>query len=440
MLSKTLLVNNDEDFEKLIQHAKETLPENGGIPEISHSIKLKQEKPIYKKEYIVPYKLRKQVKLELDSLEKRRIIRRSTSSFAMPAFPIGKKNGEIRLVVDYRPLNKLTVPEPFPFPNLHEMLSNLKDSTIFSQIDLRTGYYQIRIADKDIHKTSFVILGRQYEFLRMPFGLSNAPRTFQRAMVNLLGHLEFVKIFLDDILIHSRNKEEHLLHLKEIFKIFKNNKIAINWQKSKFNKRSVTYLGMQISQSGIKADNTTIQKLKHINMHPKSVKELRQILGLLNWFRPYVVNLSTMLSTLTEKLKKDTKFTWKEKDQHDLKKIVSKIEENIELAHPDFTQEFQMYTDASDIGISAVLCQKEQIIGIYSHKLLNSEKNYSIVEKECFAIIKGLHHFRTIIYNSELLIYTDNLNITHIKDYASSRWQRWKIILEEYNYKLMHIS
>lgn len=287
---------------------------------------------------------------------------------------------------------------------------------------MKSGYYQIKVAAKDIPKTSFVILGQQYEFLRMPFGLSNAPRTFQRAMINLLGHLEYVKIFLDDILVHSRNEKEHYTHLREIFLIFKNNKISINWNKSKFLQTSVNYLGMEISDKGIKADESSIKKLSNINTTPKTLKELRQILGLLNWFRPYVINLSGMLSDLTDKLKGNNRFYWTKEETNKITKIISTVSENLMLTHPDFENPFEMYTDASDIGISCVICQKNKIVGIYSHKLLQTEKRHSIVEKECLAIIKGLQHFKTLLFNSPILIYTDSLNITYIKDFSSSRW------------------
>lgn len=377
---------------------------------------------------------------ELDYLQEKGIIRKSNSLYAFPAFPTGKKGGKIRLVVDFRPLNVLTIADPYPFPEIQTQLYDLNGSKIFSQVDLKTGYYQIQMAEEDIHKTAFVILGQHFEFLRMPFGLTNAPRTFQRAMMNLLGHLQFTKIFLDDILIHSGNNYEHLKHLENIFKIFIDNKISINWEKSRFHQMRVNYLGMEISEQGIKAESTSIKKLQHINLHPKNQKELRQILGLLNWFRPYVIKLSDLLYKLTEKLKGNLKFTWNYEDLKILSKIINLIKNNLTLSHPDFNLPFEVYTDASNIGISCVVCQKGKLIGIYSHKLLPSERNYSIVEKECFALVKGIKHFRTLLYNFPIVIYTDNLNLIHIKDLSSSRWQRWKLILEEYDYKLKFLE
>lgn len=344
------------------------------------------------------------------------------------------------MVIDYRELNKLTIPLPYPFPNIWDLLLELNHSTIFTQLDLKSGYYQIKMNLKDAYKTSFVINGQQYEFLRMPFGLTNAPRTFQMAMKTMLGQLTYVKIFLDDVLIHSKDLTDHVKHVETVLQIFNENGVSINFSKSVFGESQVKYLGHIIDKNGIKSDTSKIDKLKAIQLPPKSIKELRAILGLLNWFRPYLYNLSAKISTLTDKLRGHEFRRWNNNDNEIVKSLIQCIQANIKLHHPDFTKEFQLFTDASNTGISAVLTQDMKIIGICSHKLNQSERNYSIVEKECYAIIRGMKHFKNIVFNNYIKIFTDNRNLTFNKELLSSRFQRWKLILEEYNYELCFIE
>ena len=411
----------------------------GKIRNIKHTIPLKEKKFIQKKPYPIPYPLISQTKAEINRLLTLNIIRKSQSHFASPAFPILKKDESIRLVVDYRELNSITDNLAYPFPNIMDQLRELNGSRIFSQIDLNCGYYQIEMAEEDVSKTAFVLPFGQYEFLRMPFGLTDAPRTFQKAMHDLLGHLDFVKIFLDDVLIHSPNHQEHRLHLMSVFKIFEDSGITINLSKSQFFKNSVQYLGHIIDENGIKP---VLNKLNNFDLLkiPKSKKEIMKIIGLLNWFRPYISQLSTKISPITNLLKENKKrIEWKNEHSEILKKIIQEIKQQPCLSHPDYTKPFILQSDASNIGVGSILLQENKIIGIFSKKLNEAQQNYTVAEKEALAIVLSLQFFKNIVYNSKIKVLTDHSNLTFLTSSTLQRCQRWKIALSEFNLEIEYI-
>ncbi|MGL5707545.1 MAG: reverse transcriptase domain-containing protein [Aeromonas sp.] len=441
LMEKTKIYNCKELAEsktrQLINEFCKNSPVLGKINNVCHSIPLTNEEPITLKGFKIPIPILAQVKKELEELIKLQVIRKSTSSFCSPAFPILKKNGKIRLVVDYRKLNEKTIIDGYPLPQISDFLLQLKASTTFSQIDLNMGYYQIEVKEEDVNKTAFTIAGENYEFLRMPFGLTNAPKTFQRAMNNLLSAFTFVKVFLDDILIHSENVESHYEHIKTVLEILRKSNISINIEKSKFLQTTVTYLGNIISSEGIKPDISRVSAMQAFI--PKNKKGLQRLLGFINWFRPYIQNISNKLITITNKLKDNTKFIWEKEDQTIVEAVFEKIKQQILLTYPDMNKPFVLETDASEFAMGAVLKQGVNIIGFYSAKYNKSECNYTIVEKETLAILKALEKFKPIIFNNEVTIKTDNMNIVHTSS-ASKRIQRWKLQLEEFNYKIVHIS
>ncbi|KAG0435968.1 Retrovirus-related Pol polyprotein from transposon opus [Dictyocoela muelleri] len=248
-----------------------------------HQIKLKSEFRPKFKVYPVPIHLKGDVKNHLKELEEQKIISKKEVLYASPAFPVRKKNNKIRLVIDYRELNKCTEPFEIAFPTISEIFSSLNGSKIFSSIDLNQGYYQIEMADGDVDKTAFRIDKTTYVLHRMLFGLSNAPRTFTKAIRQLLGEMEYVKIYMDDLLIHSSNEETHYEHLKKVLSILHNHGASVNFEKSQFNKNQVRFLGHIIDKTGVRADITTFNNSKLVLT--RNPKELQKLLGFLNWFR-----------------------------------------------------------------------------------------------------------------------------------------------------------
>ncbi|KAG0442483.1 Retrovirus-related Pol polyprotein from transposon opus [Dictyocoela muelleri] len=239
---------------EIIDNAKNTNPQIGKIDMVKHSIVLNGKLTNKVKEYPVPVKIKIDVQNHLNELINNDIIVRRHSDYISPAFVLQKSNGQLRLVVDYRALNKITVKATHFMPKLSEILSNMSGSKYFSKIDLNKGYYQIEMNEKDIPKTGFRILNQCFVFKRMPFGLCNAPRTFQENMEIILETLNYVYVYLDDILIFSRTYEDHVEHLKTVFERLKRHNVSINFSKSEFAKEKITFLGHIISKEGIQAD------------------------------------------------------------------------------------------------------------------------------------------------------------------------------------------
>ncbi|MEG0362118.1 MAG: reverse transcriptase domain-containing protein [Longicatena sp.] len=427
-----------ESIMRLIQTYKFVNPNLGKIPNITMKIKLMKEDPIFRKPYSIPIQLIEPMKMEIKRLLNLNIIRESNSPFCFPAFPIMKRNGEMRLVVDFRKLNEVTIKDANPFPNLWEELRSIPESQVFSQIDLMMGYHQIMLEEESIKYVSFSTSFGQFEYLRVPFGLANAPRVFQRTIYKILGHLRFVRIFLDDILIFSNDINEHLNHMEEVLKILENNNISINFNKSNFCKEEVTYLGHKISKEGL---TPVVNHLPSLNslMPAKNLKEVRSICGYLNWFRPYLKNLSHKIKPITDlTTKKKRKIVWLPLHTKIIEQIMEEIKSNIFLKFPDYLNSFYLDTDASENAMGAVLYQKHGIIGMYSKKFTPAQSRYTVTEKELFAIYSALNFFKKIIFLSKVIINTDHANLTFNTNPTTNRWQRWKLALSEFDCNIRH--
>ncbi|KAG0420639.1 Transposon Tf2-6 polyprotein [Dictyocoela roeselum] len=272
----------------------------------------------------------------------------------------------------------------------------------------------------------------------MPFGLTNAPRTFTKAMKYILDGLEYVKIYMDDILIHSKDIEFHYEHLKSVLNKLLEAGASINFEKSVFNVSEVRFLGHLMSKDGIKAD---ISNLKDFSVsRPTTKKKLQRMLGYLNWFRPFVKDYAILTSNLYEKLKKNEgKFTWSDLNDKSLNEIMKRIKSNQVLSHPNLNDEFLLEVDASKMGMGATLYQNHKIIGFYSSLFKNSELNYTNSEKEFYAIIKAVNHFRQLILGAKIVIRTDHANNLPKKD-LTKRQQRWSLLLQEYDFKLCFVK
>lgn len=421
-----------------IENYKKINPEVGDIPNIEHDIKLSKNLIINKRPYPVPFKLVDKTKEKLQELLKQNIIRKSNSEFSSQAFVKPKPNGDVRIIIDYRPLNEITIKTGHPFPTIWDQLNQLHGKTIFSQIDLNSGYYQIKMKDSAISKTAFSLSGGHYEFLKMPLGLTEAPKTFTRAMNTLFEGQKNFFIFMDDILVASENLAQHYEDLKILFKIFNKNNISVNFSKSEFLKERVNYLGMEITAEGIKVGDKGLKSLEKI-LIPKTKKDLQRLLGIINWFRPFIRNLSQKLSEITDLLKEKV-FVWQKKHQEIIDKIKAEIKEKTLIYHVDYNKPFELFCDASDYGIGGVLIQEGNIVGMYSNKFNSAEKHYTTTEKEGLAVIKTLKYFKPVVFGSKIIVFTDHLNLSYIHKSTSPKIQRWRIFLEEFNIQIKHVK
>ncbi|KAI5179553.1 hypothetical protein NEOKW01_0016 [Nematocida sp. AWRm80] len=438
-----------KQLKELIDNIKRNTDVTKPIKDVEFKLILSSDTPIQKKAYPVPQALQEATENELNRLIQEGIISKAPrGSNTSPAFIIPKKQaGKIRLVVDYRALNNITTTMAYPFPAVYDILRSIPQrSKVFSQIDLRQGYHQIAVAESDKPKTGFQLNGKHYIYNRLPFGLADAPKFFQKVITDRVGHLPFIRVFLDDILVIAKTEEEHLANLRTLFKCLQEHNIVLNYKKSNFLKSEVNYLGNIVSEKGIRADISAIQKMQQSGP-PRTVKELMQLIGTINWLRPYIPRLSQRISKLTDKLKggetkkiKTHQITWTTEDEEIRQQIFKDIERQITLANPNTTDEFQLYIDASNIGIDAILTQSNQLIGLFSRKLSPAQQNYTVEEKELFAVVEALKHFRIFVFGVPTKVFTDHKNLLAERDLNSSRAERWKIFLFDYNIKLEHIA
>ncbi|GMJ07948.1 hypothetical protein HRI_004464000 [Hibiscus trionum] len=256
----------------------------------------------------------KELKKQIQELEDKGFIRPSISPWGAPVLFVKKKDGSMRLCIDYRKLNKVTIKNKYPLPRIEDLFDQIKNAAVFSKIDLRSGYYQMRVKEEDVPKTAFRTRYGHYEFLVMSFGLTNAPVAFMDLMNRVFKpYLEmFVVVFLDDILVYSRNKEEHADHLRIVLQTLRDHQLYAKFTMCEFWLSEVLFLRHIISADGIKVDSKKVQAILDWRP-PRNVSEIRSFLGLAGYYRRFVKGFSVIVAPLTKLIRKDVTFEWSEK-------------------------------------------------------------------------------------------------------------------------------
>jgi hypothetical protein len=280
----------------------------------------------------------------------------------------------------------------------------------FSKVDLKSGYHQIRMREGDEWKTTFKTNEGLYEWLVMPFGLTNAPSTFMRLMNEVLKEFigKFVIVYLDDILIFSKTKEEHLKHLAAVMRKLQQEKLLINMRKSSFMKTELIYLGFVISANELKMDPSKVEVIKNWPS-PRNVFEVRSFHGLASFYRKFIRNFSGISAAMMDTVKKRHKsFHWTEEAEKSFNLLKRKITEQPVLVLPDFTKVFQVKCDASGFAIGVVLSQEDRPVAYFSEKMDEAKVKYSTYDKEFYAIIHALKKWRHYLIPREFVLYSDN--------------------------------
>ncbi|CAI7799696.1 unnamed protein product [Closterium sp. NIES-54] len=301
------------------------------------------------------------MKKQIEYLLDRQLIRPSTSPYSAPVLFTPKPDGSLRMCIDYRALNKQTVKNKYPIPRIDDLLDQLRGATVFSKLDLRSGYWQIKMADNSIHKTAFRTRYGSYEYLVMPFGLCNAPATFQAEMNHILRPLldECIVVYLDDILIYSKNMKEHVEHLQKVFEILRKNKFYVKLSKSDFALKKVQFLGHMVSAEGVHVDSRKIGAVKKWKV-PENMKELQQFLGFTNYYNRFVPQYAKIAVPLTDLLKKDTPFKWDTPHQQAMEQLQTALTTTPVLILLDPEKDYVVEADASDQAVGAPLPVPEQ--------------------------------------------------------------------------------
>lgn len=394
--------------------------------------------------YRMTPKENEEVRKQVQELLDKGLIRESLSPCVVPTVLSPKKGGEWRMCTDSRAINKITIRYRFPLPRMDDMMDCLSGAAYFSKLDLKSGYHQIRIRERDEWKTTFKTNEGLYEWLIMPFGLSNAPSTFMRLMNEVLKEFigKFVIVYLDDILVFSQTREEHLRHLKYVLERLQQEKLLINMKKCSFMKSELVYLGFVISKDGLKMDPKKVEAI--VNWHsPKNIFEVRSFHGLASFYRKFIKNFSGICAPIIDTIKKDRKpFVWTAVAKKKIQLLKKKITEKPVLKLPDFDQLFQVTCDASGIAIGAVLSQEDKPIAYFNEKLNESKQKYSSYDKEFYAVVQALKHWRHYLMSKEFVLFTDNSALQYIMQQhkLNHKHAKWVEFLQNFTFVLKHIS
>ncbi|WVZ12616.1 hypothetical protein V8G54_017146 [Vigna mungo] len=426
-----------ENYDVVFSEAK-TLPPNRAV---EHHIQLKEGvDPVNVRPYRYPHAIKAEIEHQIAEMLRTGVIRPSHSPYSSPVILVKKKDDSWRFCIDYRALNRATVPDKFPIPVIEELLDELNGASYFSKVDLKAGYHQIRMSERDVEKTAFRTHQGHYEFVVMPFGLTNAPATFQSAMNALFQPYlrRYVLVFFDDILVYSRTWEEHLEHVKCVLTILQRDQWVANKGKCEFGQTQVKYLGHIVSSRGVEMDDEKIKAVVEWE-RPKTVKSLRGFLGLTGYYRRFVRDYGKIARPLTELLKKGG-FSWNEKAEEAWVNLKKKMTTAPVLSLPDFTQPFHIECDASGSGVGAVLMQGRNPIAYFSKALSEGKLSKSIYEKEMMALVLAIQHWRPYLVGQRFVVHTDQKSLCHLLEQriTTQNQQDWIAKLLGYDFEIVY--
>lgn len=414
---------------------------------IEHTIELVSHKPVKLKPYPLPFASQQIVSEEVDNMLKAGVISPSTSPYSSPIVLVKKKEGTTRFCIDFRKINGLTVPDATPIPDTELLFTKLSKAKFFTKIDLTKGYWQIPIQQQCRMYTAFQAGSGLYEFNCMPFGLKNAPATFSRMMAKLFGHRTDIVYFFDDVLIYSCSWSEHVKSFGAILGILSQNNLVVRPKKTFCGFSRIDFLGYTIGNGVITPLSDNVTKILNIQQ-PKTKKQVKSIIGLVNFYAKFIPNISTVLLPLfklTEKCKPD-RIVWTDECCKALTHIQTQLNSQLWLVLPDLSKSFFVQTDASGIGIGGVLLQQH---GEHLHpclyasrKLLPQETRYSVIERECLALIWTLSKFARYLLGNKFILMTDHRPLTHIGKQRSvnSRVCRWSLLLQQFDFSIQFIK
>ena len=407
---------------------------------VEHRIPLTSDTPIRCKPYAIPYNCRESLRKETQKMLDMGIIERSNTPYASPPVVVGKRDGTDRVCIDYGKLNRISVFDPEPVPTSGDIFLKVSKALYLSTIDFSKGYWQIPVAKEDVHKTGFVTPDGTFVFLRTPFGMVNSGATFNRMMRKLLDGIPNVSNYIDDVVVYTETWEEHLEVLDKLFQRIKNANLHVRPSKCILGATSVDFLGHHIGGGEISLQEYNVEKVRQAE-RPTSKKQVRSFLGLTGFYRNYIPNYSTIAAPLTDLTKKGSpnRVVWGDPQERAFVTLKQHLTSYPVLKLPDMSKPYILRTDASDIGVGAVLMQEHDNelfpVAFASKKLSKRERAYSTMERECLALVWAVQKFQLYLYGKAFVLQTDHQPLVYLNraKLSNSRIMRWALFLQSYS-------
>lgn len=444
----SLQIEERQDLDQLLDNfSKLFTASNETTPFAEHTIPLLDDNPIAMPPYRLPEPKKRLLHDELDKLLQDGIIEECESPYAAPVVLVPKKDGNIRLAIDYRGINAITRPDKYPLPRLDDLLHEAKQSKYMSTLDLKSGYHQVSVKASDRDKTAFTTPFGTYRFIRMPFGLRNAPATFQRLMNKFKTGLPdiFILVYLDDIIVISSSFVEHINNLRKVFDRLDYFKLRLNRQKCFFCCESVKYLGHIISPSGIQPDPDKVTAIMEMKP-PGTVKQLLSFFQTCSWFRRFIPEFAKVSKPLTNLLKKGSKWIWGAEQKEAFHNLKVMLTSSPILRQADPQLPYTLRTDASGYALGACLLQgegpDERPVEYASRLLTAPEVNYCTTEREALGVVWAVKKFRGYLEGAVTIVQSDHQPLKWLMSLKSpsGRLARWSLSLQEFDLRIDYIS
>ena len=409
----------------------------GHWPDSKVTVELKENAvPFHcKRAYPIPHIHVPTLKKEVDRLVKADVIElvdgMHAGPWCAPSFIVPKKDGRVRFITDYRKLNKWIKRKPWPMPHINDMLNDIGQFSYVTALDLSMGFYHFELSEELKQLTTFMLPWGLYRYKRLPMGLCVSPDLFQEHMVKLFADMPFIKVFIDDLLIFSNGTyEDHLDKVKQVLERLQSKNLAVNALKSFWAVKEVDYLGFKLTTQGVLPQPRKVKAIKQLAT-PKNKKELRRFIGMVNYYRHMWKRRSHLLAPLARMSGKNIPFKWTQECNTAFEEIKKKVNKEVMLSFPDYTKRFELYTDASDKQLGAVLMQGEKVLAFFSKKLNNAQQKYGVGEKEMLSVVEALKDFYTMIHGYPIDVFIDHKNWTHDRIIRNARVMHWRLTLED---------
>lgn len=402
--------------------------------------------PIRQRFYRVSPEKREQLDSEVEYMLTNNIAVPSHSSWASPCLLVKKPDNTFRPCTDYRKVNAVTRADSYPLPRMEDCVDQVGAATFVSKFDLLKGYWQVPLTPRAQEVAAFITPSGLYSYTVMPFGLRNAPATFQRLMNMVVSGLDGCAVYLDDVVVYSDTWSGHLQRIRALFRRLSGARLTVNLAKCEFAKATVTYLGKVVGQGQVRPVRAKVLAIDQFPA-PTTKKELARFLGMVGYYRSFCVNFATVVAPLTSLLSSKVQFVWSPRCQRAFEDVKALLCSAPVLAAPQMGQPYVLYVDASKVGAGAVLLQAgadgiERPVSFYSKKFNSYQLNYSVIEKEALALVWALQHFEVYVGTGPLVVYTDHnpLTFLHSLQNPNQRLMRWCLFLQPYQLDVRHVK